>query len=57
VELFVDGDQKPSFSYDWSTGALSYASGRLKSGKHTVRITATDSQHPPTVKKWSFKVG
>jgi subtilisin family serine protease len=56
VELFVDGDPKTSFSYNWETGALSYASGRLGSGKHTVRITADDASHPPVEEKWSFKV-
>ena len=58
VKLFVDGAEKPSssFSYDWGTGALSYTSGRLKSGKHTVRITAADSSNPLVEVKWSFKV-
>jgi hypothetical protein len=56
VELFVDGDQITSFSYNWGTGALSYDARRLTSGKHTVRIVATDSQNPGVTEKWSFKV-
>lgn len=58
VVLSVDGDPKTStsFSYNEATGALSYDARRMKSGRHTVSITATDAQPASTTKNWSFKV-
>ena len=55
IRLFVDGDRKTIFSYDRSTDRLSYTSGQLSLGSHTVRIVATEGVNS-TTKDWSFKV-
>lgn len=55
IKLFVDGNKKDTFSYDASTDRLSYTSGRLSFGTHTVKIVATDGVLSAT-KSWSFKV-
>ena len=55
IKLFVDGESKTTFSYDCSTDKLSYASGQLSFGRHTVKIVATDGVLSAT-KSWSFKV-
>jgi hypothetical protein len=55
VKLFVDGNRKTTFSYERSTDRLSYTSGRLSFGGHTVKIVATDLVHT-TTRSWSFKV-
>lgn len=55
IKLFVDGKQKSTFSYDAPKNRLSYTSGRLSFGSHTVKIVATDGQLS-TTRSWSFKV-
>jgi CSLREA domain-containing protein len=55
IKLFVDGNRKTTFSYDPSTGRLSYTSGQLSFGRHTVKIVATDGVNT-TTKSWRFKV-
>ena len=36
IKLFVDGDRKTTFSYDRSADRLTYTSGQLSFGRHTV---------------------
>jgi titin len=55
IKLFVDGESNTTFSYDRSTDKLSYTSGQLSFGRHTVKIVATDGLLSAT-KSWSFKV-
>jgi len=55
IKLFVDGNRKTTFSYDRSTDSLSYTSGRLAFGKHTVKVLANDGVLS-TIRSWSFKV-
>ena len=56
IRLFLDGRERSTFSYDASTDQLTYQSGRLSLGKHTVRITATDDAGNIGTKAWTFKV-
>jgi subtilisin-like proprotein convertase family protein len=55
IRLLVDNKAR-SFSYDPATGALSYTSGRLSSGKHMVKIVATDAHGGVTTKSWRFTI-
>jgi hypothetical protein len=56
IMLEVDGVSKPFFSYDAGTDRLTYQSGRLSYGLHTVRVKATDAQNATGDESWSFKV-
>jgi hypothetical protein len=56
VRLFVDGRPKMTLEYDQATGALSYTSGKLRHGTHTVRVEATDGHQGTATESWSFKV-
>jgi hypothetical protein len=42
IKLFVDGNAE-TFSYDKANDKLTYKSAKLASGKHAVRIEATDT--------------
>jgi predicted ATPase len=55
VTLYVDGEQKDAFFYRASKDLLSYRSGRLEEGRHTVKIKATDGQLSSS-ERWSFRV-
>ncbi|HJQ29685.1 MAG TPA: hypothetical protein VJ827_10105 [Rubrobacter sp.] len=55
IRLLV-GNKARSFSYDLLDGDLSYTSGRLSSGKHTVKIVATDTDGSVTTQSWGFTV-
>ena len=55
VKLFVDGDRKRGFSYSARSGDLSFASGPMKDGRHTVKIKATDPRGSTTSRSWSFR--
>lgn len=55
ITLEVDGVSKPFFSYDAATDKLTYQSGRLSYGRHTVTVAATDGQLDAD-ENWSFKV-
>jgi hypothetical protein len=55
ITLAVDGVPKPFFSYDAATDKLTYQSGRLSYGRHTVTVKATDGQLNDE-EIWSFKV-
>jgi CSLREA domain-containing protein len=55
IRLFVDGKKKSTFSYNRSTDRLTYTSGRLSFGRHTVRIVATDGVLS-TTRIWRFQV-
>lgn len=52
----VDGRKITAFSYDRSEGRLSYESGRLSEGRHTVKVIAEDAQGLRDSRSWSFKV-
>jgi len=56
ITLEVDGVSKPFFTYDAATDRLTYQSGRLSRGLHTVRVEATDAQGLKGSEAWSFKV-
>jgi hypothetical protein len=56
VQLSVDGARKANFTYNPNSGALSFTSGPLGEGRHTVRVTATDPQGATTSRSWSFRV-
>ena len=56
IQLFVDGVERTSFTYDEATDRLSYTSGRLSYARHTVKIVATDEAGNPTTRSWSFRV-
>ncbi len=56
IKLFVDGKKKSTFSYNRFTNRLSYVSGRLSFGWHTVRIVATDAAGNMEVRSWRFRV-
>jgi hypothetical protein len=56
IELFVDGKSMTNFSYDPATDRLSYQSGSLAYGRHTVKVEATDASGLKGEKTWSFKV-
>ena len=56
VELYVDGNRKTAFSYNRYSGALSYAAGPLKEGRHSARIRATDPNGRTASRYWIFRV-
>jgi hypothetical protein len=56
IRFSLDGQERDTFSYDAGTERLSYQSGRLKYGKHTATITATDAAGNEATKTWTFKV-
>jgi hypothetical protein len=55
INLYVDGRAK-SFSYNAATDRLTYQSGRLAYGGHTVKVEATDASGLKAAKTWRFKV-
>jgi len=56
ISLAIDGQDKANVPYDASTDRLSYGSTRLSTGKHTIKITATDASGNTTTRASSFKV-
>ncbi|MGB3633111.1 MAG: multicopper oxidase domain-containing protein, partial [Rubrobacteraceae bacterium] len=56
VKLFVDGRRVTRFRYNPTTGQLTYTSRRLKFGRHSVKIIATDPQRRSTTRSWKFRV-
>ena len=55
INLYVDGRAK-SFSYNAATDRLTYQSGRLAFGGHTVKVEATDASRLKGGLTWGFKV-
>lgn len=55
IKLFVDGKRKP-FKYVAGRKDLLSATPKLKRGKHTVRIVATDRLGKSAAKSWGFKI-
>jgi hypothetical protein len=55
LELFVDGRRRANFAYNEATGVLSQRSARLKPGRHTVKVEATDGDLDAS-KTWRFRV-
>ena len=56
ITLRIDGVRKTGFSYDRSTDRLTFTTGQLASGQHTVRVRAADAQGLATVRDWSFQI-
>jgi hypothetical protein len=56
INLYVDGRRRTTFSYNTATDRLSYGSGRLSTGRHTVRIIAIDTGGNRSDESWSFAV-
>ncbi|MGH3088647.1 MAG: Ig-like domain-containing protein, partial [Rubrobacteraceae bacterium] len=56
IEVFVDNQKVSGFSYDPSSGELSFTSKKLSFKKHTVKIVATDAAGNTTTSQWSFTV-
>ena len=57
IQLYIDGHQKLDFSYDQTTDALTYNSGRLANRRHSVQIVADDGQGLQEGRTWSFFAG
>ena len=56
IRLYVDGREKTGFTYNAATDRLTYDSGRLAYGPHTVRIEATDEAGNTTERTWGFRI-
>jgi len=56
IRLFVDGKKAARFSYNPTTDVLRATTGRLKVGKHSVKVVAKDAAGNRAAKTWSFKV-
>jgi hypothetical protein len=56
IQLFLDGKEKTSFSYNAETDKITYNSKRLSYGSHTVRIEAEDEAGNEASKGWRFKI-
>jgi hypothetical protein len=56
IKLFVDSSSMTNFTYDAATDRLSYQSGRLDYGRHTVEVAAPDASGLKGENTWSFKV-
>ena len=56
IKLFVNSKAITNFSYDAATDQLSYQSGRLASGEHTVKVEATDASGLKGENTWTFEV-
>jgi hypothetical protein len=55
IRLYVDGREKTGFTYNAATDRLTYDSGRLSYGAHTVEVRATDGTNDAS-KSWNFRV-
>ena len=56
IRLYVDRRQRSTFLYNAGTDRLTYKSGRLSEGRHTVRIIATDAAANRGDESWKFTV-
>ncbi|WP_211349328.1 PKD domain-containing protein [Nocardioides litoris] len=57
VTLRVDGEVKPGFRWNASTGRLTWTPGkRMAAGRHTVRVVVVDAAGHRTVTQWRFTV-
>jgi hypothetical protein len=56
ISLALDGEARSNISYDASTDRLTYQSGRLSVGEHTVTINAADAAGNDITRTWTFKV-
>jgi hypothetical protein len=56
IKLLVDGSLMTNFSYYAAKDRLSYQSGRLDYGRHTVKVAAPDASGLKGENTWSFKV-
>ncbi len=56
IHLYVDGSRKGTFSYSSTTDLLSYRSGKLTHGKHTVRIIVEDEAGNAGDRSWKLRV-
>ena len=55
IRLYVDGREKTGFTYNAATDRLTYDSGRLSYGAHTVEVRATDGTNDAS-KSWNFRI-
>lgn len=55
IQLKVDDVLRPTFSYDEGTDQLSFRK-RMRPGRHTVDITATDAENGTASQSWAFRV-
>ena len=56
IQLFVDGNARPGFTYNVDTNRLTYTTPTLSFARHTARIVATDEAGNTTSYSWGFKV-
>lgn len=57
IRFFLDGEEKPSFTYDQTKDLLRYeVKRRLSYGRHKVKIVAEDGSGNRAVESWYFKV-
>lgn len=57
IHVSVDGEEIPGFTYQRSTGSLSFTPRKLSSGTHTVEIVADAEGSKTARKSWTFVVG
>ncbi|AHY45721.1 Subtilase family [Rubrobacter radiotolerans] len=56
VRLFVKGKRYTNFTYNASTGRLSFKSPRLPYGPVSVRVAATDAGGKSASRSWTFRI-
>lgn len=56
IAFALDGVNRGRFAYNTGTDRLTFESGQLPLGRHTVRITATDEASNRHVTTWTFKI-
>lgn len=57
IHVSLDGEEITGFSYQRSTGGLSFTPRKLSSGTHTVEIEADAEGSKTARKSWTFVVG
>ena len=57
IYVSLDGEQIRGFSYQRSTGSLSFTPSKLSSGTHTVEIEASAEGSKNARKNWTFVIG
>jgi thermitase len=56
VELYLDEQQRWGFSYDQTNDTLTYKTGRLSFGRHSVHVVVEDDDGLEEARIWGFKV-
>ncbi len=57
IHVSLDGEEMTGFTYQRSTGSLSFTPRKLSSGPHTVEIVADAEGSKTARKSWTFVVG